>query len=411
MAKISWILILVFLWLSVFVSDTAMVKIHRAIPRNSKLTRAEPEPSWLGFEPCKFLPDLSTIFINKEAWLYSIPATILVGLCGIFPLLVIPVEAGHALREGVTADHLKLLLSFAVGGLLGDVFLHLLPEAWGHVNDGGDPHSNHFYIGFWVITGIFGFLTLEKVFGEKEDDEGTKKDTKNTEKTCSMAMQNGSLSNGHVNHSKDVTKSIANGDICNGNVVMNGIQHLTNSQVRLRQTSKESQENISANTVSDADSSEPPDTEDENVKVMGYLNLFANCIDNFTHGLAVAGSFVVSTKVGMCTTCAILLHEIPHEIGDFAILLKSGFRRWDAAVGQMITASAGLCGAVFGLVAEHAGDSTAWVLPFTSGGFIYIAMVTIVPELLQETRPRESVKQMVMMIAGIACMGLVSLIH
>ena len=67
-----------------------------------------------------------------------------------------------------------------------------------------------------------------------------------------MAMQNGSLSNGHVNHNKDVTKSTGNGDICNGNVVMNGIQHLTNSQVRLRQTSKESHENISANTVSDA---------------------------------------------------------------------------------------------------------------------------------------------------------------
>ena len=67
-----------------------------------------------------------------------------------------------------------------------------------------------------------------------------------------MAMQNGSLSNGHVNHSKDVTKSIANGDICSGNVVMNGIQHPTNSQVRLRQTSKESHQNISANTVSDA---------------------------------------------------------------------------------------------------------------------------------------------------------------
>lgn len=67
-----------------------------------------------------------------------------------------------------------------------------------------------------------------------------------------MAMQNGSLSNGHVNHNKDVTKSTANGDICSGNVVMNGIQHLTNSQFRLRQTSKESHQNISANTVSNA---------------------------------------------------------------------------------------------------------------------------------------------------------------
>lgn len=146
-------------------------------------------------------------------------------------------------------------------------------------------------------------------------------------------------------------------------------------------------------------------------QVIGYLNLLANSIDNFTHGLAVAGSFVVSTKVGLCTTCAILLHEVPHEVGDFAILLKSGFRRWDAAVGQMVTASAGLAGCIFGLIADHAGDSTAWVLPFTSGGFIYIALVTIVPDLLKETRPKESIKQTIMMIAGISCMGLVSLIH
>lgn len=66
-----------------------------------------------------------------------------------------------------------------------------------------------------------------------------------------MAMQNGSLSNGHVNHNKNVIKSTANGDICSGNVVMNGIQHPTNSQVRLRQTSKESHQNISADAVSD----------------------------------------------------------------------------------------------------------------------------------------------------------------
>ena len=99
MAKISWLSILVFLSLSALVSETAMVNIHRAIPRNAKATRAD-DSSWFGFEPCKFLPDLSKIFVKKEAWLYSIPATILVGMCGIFPLLVIPVEAGHALREG-----------------------------------------------------------------------------------------------------------------------------------------------------------------------------------------------------------------------------------------------------------------------------------------------------------------------
>ena len=62
-------------------------------------------------------------------------------------------------------------------------------------------------------------------------------------------------------------------------------------------------------------------------KVIGYLNLLANCIDNFIHGLAVASSFLRSFKLGLTTLFAILVHEIPHEFGDFAILLNSGFSR------------------------------------------------------------------------------------
>lgn len=115
MAKISWTTVLLFLWLSVLVSETAMINIHRALPRNSKPSQAETDSSWFGFEPCKFLPDLSKIFVKKEAWLYSIPATILVGLCGVFPLLVIPVEAGHALREGGKLDKLFRGLSLDHG--------------------------------------------------------------------------------------------------------------------------------------------------------------------------------------------------------------------------------------------------------------------------------------------------------
>lgn len=102
-------------------------------------------------------------------------------------------------------------------------------------------------------------------------------------------------------------------------------------------------------------------------KVAGYLNLLANSIDNFTHGLAVAGSFLVSFRHGVLATFAILrmllpqhsklktdyyifsfstVHEIPHEVGDFAILLRSGFSRWDAARAQLLTAGAGLLGAL-----------------------------------------------------------------
>ena len=69
--------------------------------------------------------------------------------------------------------------------------------------------------------------------------------------------------------------------------------------------------------------------EKENKKIVGYLNLLANCTDNLLHGLAVGTSFLSSFRLGVTTTAAILLHEIPHEFGDFAILLKSGFDRLD----------------------------------------------------------------------------------
>lgn len=84
--------------------------------------------------------------------------------------------------------------------------------------------------------------------------------------------------------------------------------------------------------------------------ITGYLNLMANVIDNFTHGLAIGGSFLVSLRLGVLTTFAILIHEIPHEVGDFAILLRSGFNRWDAARAQLVTASGGIFGAMSAVI-------------------------------------------------------------
>merc|ERR1719470_568211 len=92
--------------------------------------------------------------------------------------------------------------------------------------------------------------------------------------------------------------------------------------------------------------------EKENKRIVGYLNLFANCTDNLLHGLAVGSSFLSSSRLGITTTAAILLHEIPHEFGDFAILLKSGFDRWEAARAQISTALVGLLGALVALAFE-----------------------------------------------------------
>lgn len=152
--------------------------------------------------------------------------------------------------------------------------------------------------------------------------------------------------------------------------------------------------------------------EPQSKKVAGYLNLLANSIDNFTHGLAVAGSFLVSFRHGVLATFAILLHEIPHEVGDFAILLKSGFTRWDAAKAQLLTATAGLIGALVAIggsgVTSAMEAKTSWIMPFTAGGFLHIALVTVLPDLLQEEDKMESLKQLCALILGIGVMAVLT---
>eukprot|EP00794_Sanderia_malayensis_P005645 gene5645-6341_t len=334
----------------------------------------------------------------QKAWL-ALPASVLVGCTGIFPLLVIPVQSGKSLKEGISSQRLQVLLSFAVGGLLGDVFLHLLPEAWMYLGKGGHNHNGHLIVGLWCLGGLLSFLILEKLFIEEEKEDKTsacdeieeKSDNKEEVISSQKELQFKALTNlngfTQIAHEQGISSCLSE-----GGVVYRGQQNKANNQDIIEKD--------------ETDAKKEP-----KIAAFGYLNLLANCIDNFTHGLAVAGSFVVSNQVGMCTTFAILLHEIPHEIGDFAILLKSGFNRWNAALGQMLTASGCLVGALFGVLAEGAGDTTAWVLPFTSGGFIYIAMGTIVPDLLKEKNPIESVKQVVALIAGIATMALVSALH
>ncbi|XP_039326392.1 zinc transporter ZIP13 isoform X3 [Saimiri boliviensis] len=260
-----------------------------------------------------------------DTWICSLLGSLMVGLSGVFPLLVIPLEMGTMLRSEAGAWRLKQLLSFALGGLLGNVFLHLLPEAWAYTcstGPGGEGQSlqQQQRLGLWVIAGILTFLALEKMFLDSKE-EGTS-------------------------------------------------------------------------------------------QVSGYLNLLANTIDNFTHGLAVAASFLVSKKIGLLTTMAILLHEIPHEVGDFAILLRAGFDRWSAAKLQLSTALGGLLGAGFAICTQSpkgVEETAAWVLPFTSGGFLYIALVNVLPDLLEEEDPWRSLQQLLLLCAGIMVMVLFSL--
>lgn len=139
-----------------------------------------------------------------------------------------------------------------------------------------------------------------------------------------------------------------------------------------------------------------------------YVNLMANCLDNFTHGIAIAGAFIVDRNMGIRTTMGILLHEVPHELGDFAILLRGGLSKSRAAVLQLITAFAGLMGAMFVIFLEDVNPDIviSLIVPFTVGAFMYVSLTNVIPELTKETRHYHMVVFHVCL--GCVVMGLLS---
>ncbi|XP_067833621.1 zinc transporter ZIP13-like [Heptranchias perlo] len=396
--KRLWALVVVFCVCGLFPSLSS-ADIHRANAKKLARKAAAAQAAIGGHRWCPEnvfeLRSWSELFTGErvDAWICSLIGSVMVGLSGVFPLLVIPIEVGAALKSKDGSQRLKRLLSFAIGGLLGDVFLHLLPEAWAYTcnsnPDGGHSREQQRKLGLWVIVGLLAFFVLEKVFPDKDEED--------TEFQEAPSQTPKTLQNGRCCVDKEIKR------LQNGKLIPSASTHRNASCAQLTNG------HCRGSTLQLKTATQPVQA----IKISGYLNLIANCIDNFTHGLAVAGSFLVSRKVGLTTTLAILLHEVPHEIGDFAILLRAGFDRWSAAKMQLTTAFGGVLGACFALCAqspEGAGDSVAWILPFTSGGFLYIALVTVVPDLLQETDVRNSVYQVLLLCSGIGVMILVSAI-
>ncbi|KAK0087126.1 hypothetical protein PV325_001735 [Microctonus aethiopoides] len=409
-------------------------------------------------------------YFGYQPWIFSLIGSVIVGLSGVFPLLIIPIDNTANSKHGAGAGTLKLLLSFAVGGLLGDVFLHLLPEAWSNnsLNINSTREHPSMLCGLWVLTGFLLFIITEKIFigtdecnDEDEDDDADDNDDNiNNVKTeiinademyvnnnrgkeaenNNLLLMNGKINgqsgklernmelnycgkNGYLINS-DSSNGRKNGLIklnnCNEVNTYGEMQRIQSSKLFNKNTNEKLIKNMNNGTdilhsngkIHDNFKVVKRETKVKSKHISGYLNLLANCIDNFTHGLAVGGSFLVSFRLGALTTLAILIHEIPHEVGDFAILLKSGFNRWDAARAQLITSSGGIFGALLAVLCSGSGveTRTSWILPFTAGGFLHIGLVTILPELQRESNPKESMKQLGALLSGITIMAILTAI-
>lgn len=213
-------------------------------------------------------------------------------------------------REATFRKYIPLFISVAVGALLGDAFIHLIPEAL--------LHESSTSMSLLIIAGILLFFVLEKFL--------------------------------HWHHHGE-------------------------------------------------------DTEASHIHPVGRLLLASDVIHNFLDGVIIAASFMVSVPVGFATTLAVVLHEIPQEVGDFAVLLHAGYTKRRAIFLNFITAlSAFFGGALFFAIGEYATPLTAYFIPLTAGGFIYIAVADLIPELQKTKRFRGSLYQLMAVIFGVTVM-------
>jgi zinc transporter 7 len=271
----------------------------------------------------------------------------------------------------IDPSSLSVMVAFAVGGLLGDTLFHLLPEIFLGEDEPDkvkfvmvEPNKN-LLLGVAIMVGFVTFVAMDKGLRIATGGEGGH-----------------DHSHGHSHEKTDAAATTSGADIGDSKDSLRSRKSAANGK----------------------NSSAPAVVEKEinaSVKLGGYLNLIADFTHNITDGLALSSSFYASPTIGATTTVAVFFHEIPHEVGDFALLIQSGFSKRAAMGAQFVTAVGAFLGTCIGIAVQEYGGSSAsaesqgpglmgtslqWgdmLLPFTAGTFLYVGTVAVIPELLE----------------------------
>ncbi|KAJ3928579.1 MAG: Zinc/iron permease [Lentinula lateritia] len=312
----------------------------------------------------------------------------------------------------ISGDTLNTMTAFATGGLLSDVFLHLVPHSFHGKHQDSGVHfimveeKRNILTGLGIFLGFAAFFFMEKtvrVLGGDED--------------------------GTTAHSHSHSHSVDDRAMTTGRSIATS-EGTLKSRAKIESTSSptylESSNTESTNSVTNGPS-----------KLSAYLNLFGDFVHNITDGLAMAASFYASPLIGATTTLACFAHEIPHEIADYSILIRSGFTKKQAMQSQFITAIGAFVGTFIGIAVRNATASSVdtsrtvdfasgirqdangllgttlqiadLVIPFVAGGFLYIASVAVLPTLLADSKSgKQALREFMAMFFGVACMFLVA---
>ena len=254
------------------------------------------------------------------------------------------------LPEAWRSRWLSAFVSFAVGALLGAAFLDLLPEAL--MSRGPEQIGS---MGVVVLLGLLGFFLLEKLVLWRHCHV----------EECEV--------HGAVGATNDVKVS---GSHTRGGWGGQGHTH---------------------------------DHESVRSAAAGKLILIGDGIHNLTDGVLIAAAFLTDIQLGVVTSIAVIAHEIPQEVGDFAILLDNGYGRTKAIVLNGLSAATTLPGAMLAYFwLEDMRAAVPYILAISAASFIYIAAADLIPGLHRQVTATASLRQLVLLLAGI---GTIAIFH
>lgn len=149
------------------------------------------------------------------------------------------------------------------------------------------------------------------------------------------------------------------------------------------------------------------DHDHDHCHAAGLMTLLGDGVHNFIDGVIIAVSFLAGPQIGITSTLAVIFHEIPQEVGNFAVLLHDGYSRGRALFFNFLSALMALFGVLVVVIAEFpAAYLPIALLPFAAGNFLYIAGADLIPELHRESGFRQALLQLLSMVAGIGVMWL-----
>lgn len=319
------------------------------------------------------------------AWLYASISILIISMCGLVGVAIVPLT-----RSSSYNYILMFLVAVAIGTLAGDALMHLLPHALSpHLDHGDDTLSSDQKNDEAVYLCAFAFLAAVCMY---------------VLETLLPLLLSGS-GGGHHHHSH---------------------HHHNHSHARDRRSSSIIQEEMTLEPGKTSKSGEGEIEPDMNLSALqsddmmkekrnaplspiAFMVIIGDGLHNITDGLAIGAAFAFDPITGMATALAVLCHELPHELGDFALLLKTGVSIKRALILNVVSSVLSLFGMAFGLIIAGIHTSMVrWIYAATAGTFLYIAMADLIPEMSREPEGK-TVKAVMVQVSGILIGGLIML--